>query len=84
MNCTVLWDRNFNVTVVWKKENIDLKPDGEKFVLDENFGLTINNLSFEDAGRTSICFFVKVNNVSFKLTVICIALCFWMIVRKLV
>ena len=59
MNCTVLWDRNFNVTVVWKKENIDLKPDGEKFVLDENFGLTINNLSFEDAGRTSICFFVK-------------------------
>lgn len=54
MNCTVLWDRNFDLKVTWKKDNLDLNPDGRKFVVEEDFALTIKNLDFSDAGRMTI------------------------------
>jgi hypothetical protein len=56
MECAVLWDRNFELTVAWKKDNLDIKPDGIKFVKDGDNALTIKNLSFDDAGRRKVFF----------------------------
>jgi len=56
MNCTVLSDPKIKLTVIWKRENADINPDGVKFVRDQNNGLTIRNVTFEDAGRTHIYF----------------------------
>lgn len=51
MNCTVLWDRNFELKVSWKKNNADIIADGVKFVKEDDNALTIKNLTFDDAGR---------------------------------
>jgi hypothetical protein len=51
MDCSVLWDHSFDLTVAWKKDNIDVRPDGEKFVQEQNNSLIIRNLQFDDSGR---------------------------------
>ena len=55
MNCTVVWDHDEELEVVWKKDSKELKPDGERITSDvvDHF-LTIRNLNFADAGRTMI------------------------------
>lgn len=50
MNCTILWDPNYELQVDWKKDNVDLKIDGTKFIKDENHSLLITNLSLNDTG----------------------------------
>jgi type II secretory pathway component PulC len=56
MNCTVLWDRNFGLTVTWKKDNVDIYPDGKKFVREADNALTIKNLDFDDGGKMKTIF----------------------------
>jgi len=51
INCTVLWDPAFELEVNWKKDNVDIRPDGTKVTIDpvDKF-LTIRDLTFADAG----------------------------------
>ena len=53
MACDVYWDRSMELTVTWKKNNVDLKPDGVNMVRGADNSLTINNLELKDSGRTS-------------------------------
>lgn len=52
MDCAVLWDRNFDLTVTWKKDNVDINPDGKKFIMEPDNALMIKNLNFDDSGKT--------------------------------
>ena len=54
INCTVLWDPAFELEVNWKKDNVDLHPDGIKVTIDpiDKF-LTIRDLTFPDQGKKS-------------------------------
>ena len=66
MNCTVLSDQKINLKVIWKRENVDINPDGVKFVIDPNHHhLTIRNVSLNDSGRTNICFRLVATSVFF-------------------
>jgi len=51
INCTVLWDPAFELEVNWKKDNVDLHPDGIKVTIDpiDKF-LTIRDITFGDEG----------------------------------
>ena len=54
MNCSVVADMTQDLTVLWKKNNVDLGqvgfPRSERIETDENYGLTISNLTFADSG----------------------------------
>ena len=54
MNCSVVADMTQSLTVLWKKNNVDLGqvgfPRSERIETDENYGLSIKNLSFADSG----------------------------------
>lgn len=54
MPCAVVSDLSENLTVLWKKENIDLGqvgfPETERISQDENYSLFIKNLTFDDSG----------------------------------
>ena len=54
INCTVLWDPAFELEVNWKKDNVDLHPDGIKVTIDpiDKF-LTIRDITFGDEGKKS-------------------------------
>ena len=56
MDCDVYWDRSMELIVTWKKNNVDLKPDGVKTVRGADNSLTINNLDFKDSGRKIYAF----------------------------
>ena len=47
INCTVLWDPAFELEVNWKKDNVDMRIEGERITVyvNNNF-LTIRNLNF--------------------------------------
>ena len=52
MNCNVLWDPTFELTVLWKKDNEDLRVDGQRITIDQNeHFLTIRDLTFADSGK---------------------------------
>ena len=59
MPCTVVSDLSENLTVLWKKENIDLGqvgfPETERISQDENYSLVIKNLTFNDSGGLMTC-----------------------------
>lgn len=52
MNCSVVSDLSEKLTVVWKKNNVDLgNVDlGERVFQDENYNLKLNNVSLSDEG----------------------------------
>jgi hypothetical protein len=54
MPCNVVSDLSENLTVLWKKENIDLGqvgfPETERISQDQNYSLHIKNLTFADSG----------------------------------
>ena len=55
LNCSVLYDPNFDLTVTWKKDNVDLDLGQPRFALSvegDNHRLVIMDLKFDDAGRT--------------------------------
>ena len=53
MACSVLWDPSFELVVMWKKDNVDIDTDiEERMSIGENNELIIEDLKFEDAGRT--------------------------------
>jgi len=51
INCSVVWDPASELEVSWKKDNVDMRIDGERITSDpsDNF-LTIRNLNFADGG----------------------------------
>ena len=55
MECGVVADTSLELTVSWKKDNIDLGQPGfledERVYQDDNHTLYINNLSFDDEGE---------------------------------
>jgi hypothetical protein len=53
MNCSVVSDLSEKLTVVWKKNNVDLgNVDlGERVFQDENYNLKLNNVSLSDEGK---------------------------------
>ena len=55
MDCNVLWDPSFDLTVQWKKDNVDVVVDGERVIVDTasvaNQALTIKKLRYDDAGK---------------------------------
>lgn len=50
MNCTVMYDLSQDLTVTWKKDNQDLQELGGRIKVEDNHSLTINNVTFSDAG----------------------------------
>ena len=54
MNCSVVADMTQSLTVLWKKNNADLGqvgfPHSARIQTDENYGLSISNLTFADSG----------------------------------
>lgn len=51
MDCLVLWDPTFKLTVTWKKDNVDIDMSG-RFSKDETTNaLTIDDLEFGDSGK---------------------------------
>ena len=54
MPCTVVSDLSETLTVLWKKNNVDLGqvgfPRTERISQDENYSLVIKNLTFNDSG----------------------------------
>ena len=52
MDCEIVWDRKFELTVVWKRDNVNIIVDGTKIYVDEDdHSLTIQDLTFGDEGR---------------------------------
>ena len=54
MNCSVVADMTQNLTVMWKKNDLDLGLVGfsksERINTDENYALRIKNATFDDSG----------------------------------
>ena len=61
MNCSVVWDQSTQeLEVSWKKDNVDMFPDGERITSDDvNHFLTIRDLNFADAGKKILVFLKK-------------------------
>lgn len=53
MSCSVLYDPQFELTVLWKKDNVDvdLGAAGGRISVDEDNSLVIRDLDFDDSGR---------------------------------
>ena len=51
MNCSVIWDPSFSLSVVWKKDNADIIFTDRIRIDKENNGLVIKMLQFSDAGK---------------------------------
>ena len=67
MACSVLWDPSVELNVMWKKDNVDIETEAEdRMSIGENNELVIENLKFEDAGKTAnCCFFLSRRNMCF-------------------
>ena len=63
MNCSVVSDLSEKLTVVWKKNNVDLGQsvysEDQRISQDENYNLIINNVTLLDEGKIFIFFIVK-------------------------
>ena len=58
LDCIVLYDPRFNLTVEWKKDNQDVILDSRITVDRASIGnqaLTIKDLKYEDAGKQKKC-----------------------------
>ena len=58
LDCVVLWDPTYTLTVEWKKDNVDVKKQrgyGDRITVDKasiaNQALTIRDLNYDDAGN---------------------------------
>ncbi len=50
--CEVIWDPNFEMTVLWKKDNVDMRVDGSRITVDDmTHTLTMRDLTFADSGK---------------------------------
>ena len=60
MNCEIVWDRKFELTVVWKRDNVNIIVDGTKIYVDEDdHSLTIQDLTFGDEGKGFLRLFIS-------------------------
>ena len=57
-NCTVVSDLSEDLTVIWKKNNVDLKKEvfaqRDRNVENENYSYAIHNVTFDDKGKIII------------------------------
>ena len=69
MNCSVVSDLSEKLTVVWKKNNVDLGQsvysEDQRISQDENYNLIINNVTLLDEGKIFISLFKR----SFKMII---------------
>lgn len=53
MACEVLWDHSYELSITWKKNNVELAIDGERIrqeIKNDHHYLTITDLTFGDKG----------------------------------
>ncbi|TRY80572.1 hypothetical protein TCAL_13263 [Tigriopus californicus] len=50
MECLVVWDPSFELSILWKKDNVDVKMGG-RFSQGSDNSLVIEDLAFDDAGK---------------------------------
>ena len=48
--CTVIWDPNYKLTIIWKKDNENIVTSDKISIDSQDHSLTIKNLDFEDSG----------------------------------
>ena len=55
LDCSVLYDPTFSLTVEWKKDNVEVEIDDERITIDRasvgNQALTIRDITYNDAGK---------------------------------
>ena len=55
LDCRVLYDPTFSLTVEWKKDNVEVEIDDERITIDRasvgNQALTIRDITYNDAGK---------------------------------
>ena len=55
LDCSVLYDPTFSLTVEWKKDNVEVEIDDERITIDRasvgNQALTIREITYDDAGN---------------------------------
>ena len=49
MKCEVVADTNLEMDVTWKKDNLDFE-ENSRIQQNEDYSLTIRNLTFDDSG----------------------------------
>ncbi len=55
--CVVAWDPTLELTVFWKKDNVDVRVDGRRITIDSYSNeLVIRDLTFADAGKDIFLF----------------------------
>ncbi len=60
MNCSVLYDPKYGLDITWKKDNVEVQLGGRFSLTDQN-QLVIEDVAFNDAGKSS--FFLHNNPV---------------------
>ena len=58
LDCSVLYDPTFSLTVEWKKDNVEVEIDDERITIDRasvgNQALTIREITYDDAGNIPV------------------------------